>query len=124
MFACEEAFKQVEFPQNLERRRVNRVAPKIAQEVFVLFQDDYFHSDASKQKPKHHPGRAAADNATASPELLHRLTVFVHRGCEDHRLLQRRWEINRTAEEAGELESHLRPGFVDIRPTPLFQSSP
>ena len=87
-----------------------RVAPKIAQEIFVLFQNDYFHSDASKQKPKHHPGRAAADNATASPELLHRLTVLVHRGREDHSLLQRRWEINRTAEEAGELELACAPG--------------
>src|SRR5262245_6879463 len=80
-----------------------RVAPKIAQEVFVLFQNDYFHSDASKQKPKHHPSRAAADNATASPELHHRLTVLGHRGGDDASWLQRRWEIHRTAEEAGEL---------------------
>src|SRR6476619_6722375 len=87
-----------------------RVAPKIAQEVFVLFQNDYFHSDASKQKPKHHSGRAAADNATSSPELFHRLAVLLHSACEDHSLLQRRWEINRTAEEAGELELACAPG--------------
>src|SRR5262249_49007997 len=67
----------VERPQlvhDLERRRVDRVAAEVAEEVAVLFEHEHVHAGAGQEDAEHHPGRPSARDATT-----HGLDVTCHR---------------------------------------------
>jgi hypothetical protein len=51
------------------------VAPKVAQEIPVLFEHDSLYSRACEQETQHHPGWAAANNATPGRNLFHVIAV-------------------------------------------------
>src|SRR5947209_885359 len=59
----EEFIEQAELGHDLERRRMNGVAAKIAQEILVLLQHADIHAAAREQEAEHHPGGPAADDA-------------------------------------------------------------
>src|SRR5437016_5418342 len=65
----EKIFEQSQFMHHFERRRMDRVPPKVAQKIFVLFKDDDLDAGASEQKAEHHARWAAAGNATTSVHL-------------------------------------------------------
>ena len=52
-----------------KRRRMDRVASKIAQEIPVLFKNDHRNAGAGQQATQHHAGRAASDDTAID---LHR----------------------------------------------------
>ena len=59
--------------QDLERRRVDRVAAEVAEEIAVLFEHRYVHARTSEEEPSHRPGGAAAgDQAGGSLCQRHR----------------------------------------------------
>ncbi len=60
MRAREEALEQAQLVHDLQRRRVDRVAAEVAQEVTVLFDDQHLDPGARQEKAEHDPGRAAA----------------------------------------------------------------
>src|SRR5262245_463884 len=60
----QELIEHPQFMQQLPGGRMDGVAAKIAEEVPVLFKDYHLNAGAGQQQPKHHPGRAAADNTT------------------------------------------------------------
>ena len=64
MRQLQELVQQTEFVHQLERRGMDGVAAKIAQEIAVLLQHDDIDAGARQQKAEHHAGRPAADDAT------------------------------------------------------------
>src|SRR5262249_52714379 len=63
MGAFEELVKQAELVDEIERRRMDRVAAKVSQEIGVLFEHDDINAHARQQEAQHHAGRASADYA-------------------------------------------------------------
>jgi len=66
----QEFIQQTEFMHQLERRGMDRVAAKIAQEVRVFFQHDDIDAGTREQEAEHHAGRTAADDATTGREMF------------------------------------------------------
>ena len=66
----EEAVQQPELVQHLQRRRVDRVAAEVAQEVGVLLEDDDLDTGAREEQAEHHAGRAPAGDAAGGRDLL------------------------------------------------------
>src|SRR4029079_10679890 len=64
--------EQSQLMHQLERRRMNGVAAKIAQEIAVLFQHQDWHVGARQQVPQHHACRAAAGDTAANGNFLRR----------------------------------------------------
>ena len=64
----EEFVEQAELVHHLERRGMDRVAAKVAQEVGVLLQHHDVDAGARQQEAEHHAGRPAADDAAARVE--------------------------------------------------------
>ena len=65
--------KRVEQPElvhHLQRRRVDRVAAEVAQEVGVLLEHDDLDAGAREQQAEHHAGRPAAGDAAGGRDLL------------------------------------------------------
>ena len=77
MRQLQEIIEQAEFVHHLERRGMDRVAAKIAQEIGMFLQHDHIDAGARQQKPEHHPGRSAADDAAAAGDCLRGL-VHAH----------------------------------------------
>ena len=50
---------------------MNRIAAKVAKEVFVFFEDDDIDARARQQVAKHYAGRTTAGNAASSRRLFH-----------------------------------------------------
>ena len=76
----EEFVEQAQLVHHLERRGVDGVAAKVAQEVRVLLQDDDVDAGARQQEAEHHAGRPAAarrtggaDSAGGGPSAMTRL---------------------------------------------------
>ncbi len=61
---AQEFIEQPEFVHDPQRRRVNRVAAKVAQKIRVFFKHDYVDAGAGQEKPRHQPSGTAADDAT------------------------------------------------------------
>ncbi len=55
--------EQPELVHQFERRGMNGVAAKVAEEIRVLFQNDNVDAGARQQKSQHDAGRPAAGNA-------------------------------------------------------------
>ena len=72
MRKLQEFVEETEFMEKLERRRMDRVAAKIAKEIRVLLQHDDIDSGAGQEKRRHHAGGPAADDAAAGGESLGR----------------------------------------------------
>jgi hypothetical protein len=53
----------------LESRRVHRIATKVAQEIRMLLEHHYVDTRAGKQQAGHHSGRATTRDATRSIDL-------------------------------------------------------
>ena len=62
----QELVEQAEFVHQLERRRMDRIAAEVAEEIGVLLQHHDANAGARQQESKHHPGRAAAGDAALS----------------------------------------------------------
>jgi hypothetical protein len=69
----QKVFEDAQLLHHLERRRVNRVAAKVAQKIGVLFEQHRVDAGARKEQRRHHSRRTAADDAAAG-------TYFRHRG--------------------------------------------
>ena len=67
----EELVEQPELVHDLERGGMDRVSPKVAQEVGVLLEHDDVDTRAGEEQTEHHPGRAAAGDAAACLERPH-----------------------------------------------------
>ena len=76
--AARNVVEQAQLVHHFQRRRMDRVAAEVAQEIGVLFQHDDVDAGAGQQKPEHHPGRTAADDATAGLHGFHRSGDCVH----------------------------------------------
>ncbi len=63
--------EQAELGHDLERRWVERVATKVAQEVGVLLQNHDVDPAAREQEAQHHAGRPAPDDAAARDHAFH-----------------------------------------------------
>ena len=63
MRQLQELVDQAEFEHQFERRRMNRVAAEIAEEIGVLLQHHDMNAGARQQESEHHPGGAAAGDA-------------------------------------------------------------
>ncbi len=63
MRQLQELIDQAQFEHQLERRRMNRVAAEIAEEIGVLLQHHDLNAGARQQKSEHHAGGAAAGDA-------------------------------------------------------------
>ena len=50
---------------------MNRVAPEVAQEIGMLFENDNIDSGSCEQESQHHTGRSAADDTAARRDRLH-----------------------------------------------------
>src|SRR6185369_8194759 len=55
MRACQKSIEQTELVHDFQSRRMNRVAPKVTQEIGMLFQHYDVDSGARQQVPEHHP---------------------------------------------------------------------
>ena len=67
----EELIEQAELAHELERRGVNGVAAKIAQEVAMFLQHHHIDAGTREQKAEHETARPAANNATSGGQLLY-----------------------------------------------------
>ena len=76
MRQLQEIFQEPQVLHRLERRGMDRVAAKITQKIRMFFENDRIDAGAGKEKPEHHPGRSAADDAAAAGDCLRSL---VHR---------------------------------------------
>ena len=63
MRPAQERIEQAELVHDAQRRRMDRVAAEVAQEVGVLLEHDRAHSGASEQVAEHHSRRTAAGDA-------------------------------------------------------------
>ena len=63
VWAGEKGVEQAQFVHDLKRRRMNGVAPEIAQEIRVLLQEHHLDTGAREQQAEHHAGGTAADDA-------------------------------------------------------------
>ena len=79
MRLAQELFEQPEFVHQLQGRGMNGVAPKVAQKILVLLQNDHFHAGTCEQKAEHHSRGSAASNATACLCLFGSLSRLFHR---------------------------------------------
>ena len=61
---AKEFIEQIELVHQLERGWMNRIAAKIAKEIFVFFQNKHIHAGPSQKETKHDAGRSTADDAT------------------------------------------------------------
>src|SRR5712675_960949 len=91
MWALEKIFQQAELVHYLERRRMNRIATKVAQEIRVLLEHNNLDAGAREQKAEHHPGRAAAGNAATGVDGGRGIR---HAGLDGSDLPGRRQELN------------------------------
>ena len=66
----QELVEQAELVHDLERRGMDGVAAKVAQEVGVLLEHDDVDAGAREQEAEHHAGRAAADDAATGRDLF------------------------------------------------------
>src|SRR5712692_8123443 len=66
MRPLEKILEEAQLMHQLERRRMNCVAAKVAQKIRVLLKHDDLDARTRQQKPEHHSGRATAHDATAS----------------------------------------------------------
>jgi hypothetical protein len=64
---AEERLEDTELVQNLQRRRVDRVAAEVAQEVGMLLEDDDVCPRARQEQAEHHPGGTAARHDAPDP---------------------------------------------------------
>jgi hypothetical protein len=55
--------QKAEFVHQFQRRRVDRVAAEVAQEVSVFLQNDDVYARPCEQEPQHHPRRTTARDA-------------------------------------------------------------
>ena len=70
-----EALTQAQFVEQLQRRRVHRVATEVAQKVRVLLQHGDLDAGPGEQQPEDHTSRSAADNK-AGRARDHRRTPY------------------------------------------------
>ena len=64
----EELLEQPELVHQFERRGMDGVAAKVAQEIRVLLEHDDIDAGARQQEAEHHPGRPAAGNAASGAD--------------------------------------------------------
>ena len=64
----EELVEQPELVHQLQRRGMDGVAAKVAQEIRVLLEHDDIDAGAREQEAEHHPGRSAAGDAASGAD--------------------------------------------------------
>ena len=62
----EESIEQAQLVDDLERRRMDGVAAKIAEEIGVLLEHEHIDAGTREQEAQHHSRRTAADDAAAN----------------------------------------------------------
>ncbi len=71
----QEVVEPSELVEQLERRRVNRVAAKVAEEVGIFLKDGRVDAGACEQYPEHHSAGATSDDADVR-RRIHAATKF------------------------------------------------
>ena len=75
----QELFEQTKLVHDLERRGMDGVAAKVAQEVRVLFQHHHLDAGACQQIAEHHAGGSASGDAAASgDDFVHVVAPSCH----------------------------------------------
>src|SRR5262249_23421260 len=64
---------------DLKCGRMDRIPPKIAQEICMFFKDQDGNPGAGQQEPQHHAGRAVAGNAAAYRNVARGQAIFSSR---------------------------------------------
>ena len=70
VWELQELIQQTQLVHQLKRRRMDRVAAKIAQEIRMFFQHHDIDARAREQEAEHHAGRTAANDATTGREIF------------------------------------------------------
>ena len=70
----QEVLKPAELFHHSQRRGMDRVAAKIAEEILVLLEHRYLDAGACQKHAKHHSRWATARNATRDP-LIHEISL-------------------------------------------------
>src|ERR1700676_170029 len=63
MWTSKEVFQQAQFVDHVQRRRMHSVAAEVAQEVGMLFKNDYVNAYSCEEKTQHHACWASANYA-------------------------------------------------------------
>src|SRR3984957_16881199 len=63
MRELQEVVEEAELVEYLQRRRMHRIAAKVAVEIGVSLDDEHLDAGAGQEVAEHEPGRPAADNA-------------------------------------------------------------
>src|SRR5208282_1028986 len=77
MRSLQEFIEDAELIHDLERRRVDRIAAEVAQEVGMLFENQDSDPGSGQQQCQHHPGGAPSDDAATDRNLAnaHRVAL-------------------------------------------------
>src|SRR2546423_13309664 len=75
MRTLEKFIQDAQLEHQLECRRMNRVATKIAEEIGVFFEHEHIHARSRQQEAQHHSGGPASGDAAS------RLHSFSHSIC-------------------------------------------
>jgi hypothetical protein len=70
MRLAQKIFQQSQLMHELQRRGMNRIAPEIAEEIPMLFQNQNIHAGPGQQKTQHDPRRPATDDATSGVDTF------------------------------------------------------
>src|SRR5262249_44024652 len=68
--APEKLVPEAELAHQLQRQRVGRLPPALAQEIGVLLEDHHVHASPSEEQAQHHAGRPAASDTAADLGLV------------------------------------------------------
>src|SRR5262249_20272619 len=74
MRQLQEFVEEAKFIHDVECRGMDRVAAKITEKIVVPFEDERINSGAGEQKPEHHSGGPAANDAAAAGNHLRSLS--------------------------------------------------
>ena len=77
--SAQEFVEQSQLVHQFQRRGMDGVAAKIAEEIGVLLQHDDVDAGPRQQEAQHHPGRTAADDAATRREGFRRHRVYPFR---------------------------------------------
>jgi hypothetical protein len=72
----QECFEKPEFRHHVERRRMDRVAAKVAQKIRVFLEQNGPDTRARKKQSGHHSGRTASHDATPGLRFPHPVVLL------------------------------------------------
>ena len=118
MRQLQEVLKPAELFHHSQRRGMDRVAAKIAEEILVLLEHRYLDAGACQKHAKHHSRWATARNATRDPLIHDDQLRLKCRPCE----AVRRRELSFRS-ELGDAIRYCRPCALRVRARHMFRAA-